>query len=320
MVKPVRPDIPAVLARWHGESATVVHVRDGANAVYRFAVDGTPRILRLSEAEHRSRDQLEAELDFVRFAASRELASHGLAVARPVASVTGAWVETVVADNDSAAVWHAVVFEKASGRHFEFFSPDIDRPLFHAWGRAMGALHAASREFEPTPSRRRASWTEQEATRCDAPGLPSGETTARREHARVMEWLAQLPVPNEHRGLIHGDFERTNFVLDGYTLRLYDFDDACYHWYLADIAHALWVFRGAPPEDRRQFLEWFLEGYRERSAVDDELLEDFSWFVRLRSLALFLGRIRRDAGGARRAVDGVWEQRMRAAFEEPYQW
>lgn len=319
-MKSIRPDIPALVARWHGDPRTIVHVRDGENAVYRFAAGGARRILRLTEPGHRSRDQLEAELDFIRFVATRERASHGLAVACPLASHTGAYMETAMADDDSAANWHAVVFEEASGRHFAFHSPDVDRPLFRAWGCAMGALHAASREFEPTPSRRRVAWAEQEATRCDTAALPPAETAARREHARLAEWLARLPAPREHWGLVHGDFERTNFVLDGNTLRLYDFDDACYHWYVADVAHALWAFRSAPPDDRKHFLEWFLDGYRERSPVDEERLEDFSWFIRLRSLSLFLSRLRRDAAAGRPVVDGAWEQRMRGAFEVPSRW
>lgn len=301
-----RPDLAGLVARWQGAPHTLAHVRDGANAVYQFQAGGTRLVLRLTEDRHRSRGQLEAELDFVRFISSR-----GVAAACPLPSVVGAWVETVAAD-DAADAWHAVVFTAAPGRHFRFFSADIDRPLFRAWGRTMGALHAASREFVPAPSRRRASWAEQDTTRCEVTRLPLAEAAARREHARVTEWLQSLRATPESWGLIHGDFERTNFVLDGATLRLYDFDDACYHWYLADVAHALWAFRGAPQPDRRRFLTWFLEGYRERSGVEVDVRQHFSWFVRLRSLSLFLN--------GRSAADGLYERRLRTAFEEPFRW
>ena len=314
-----RPDIAAVVARWKGDPRTVVHVRDGENAVYRFVAEGRPRILRLSETVHRSRDQLEAELEFIRFVSCAGIALQSFAVACPVASVDGAWVEAASTDGATGTSWHAVAFEEASGRHFEFFSPDIDRPLFLKWGRALGALHSISREFRPRAELRRPLWTEQDGTRCDVAGVTPAETMALREHDRLVEWLTRLPAPNEHWGLIHADFERTNFVLDGETLRVYDFDDACYHWYVADIAHALWVFRGAPPEDRTRFLDWFLEGYRERAGVVEDLLEDFSWFIRLRSLSLFVRRVRLRTSEGRR-TDDAWEQRMRTAFETPYRW
>ncbi|MGH7717797.1 MAG: phosphotransferase enzyme family protein [Gemmatimonadaceae bacterium] len=308
-----RPDLARLVARWQGAPHTLAHVRDGANAVYEFQADGTRLVLRLTEDHHRTRNQLEAELDFVRFVASR-----GVLVACPLPSTEGAWVETVPDDDGDA--WHAVVFTAAPGRHFRFFSADIDRPLLRAWGRAMGALHAASREFVPVATRRRPHWAEQDTTRCDGSTLPPAEIEALREHARVSEWLASLRATPESWGMIHGDFERTNFVMDGATLRVYDFDDACYHWYLADIAHGLWAFRDAPPPDRSRFLTWFLEGYREQSALEMDAREHFSWFVRVRSLSLFLNRLQAAPAIIQSAADGVWERRMRAAFEAQVRW
>ncbi len=208
-----RPDLAGLIARWQATPRTLTHVRDGANAVYEFKAGSSRLFLRLTPDRHRSRCQLEAELDFVRFVASR-----GVAAACPLPSNRGAWVETVQPGH--AEAWHAVVFAAAPGRHFRFFSSDIDRPLFHAWGSAMGALHIASRDFVPVASRRRPSWAEQDTTCRDHTRLPTAEAEARREHARVMEWLGSLHATPDSWGMIHGDFERTNFVFDGSTLRL----------------------------------------------------------------------------------------------------
>jgi Ser/Thr protein kinase RdoA (MazF antagonist) len=313
-VTPKRPNPARVVAMWDAAPSTMEHIRDGANAVYGFRAGDTRLVLRLTEDRHRSREQLEAELDFIRFVSSR-----GVATASPVRSADGAWVETLRGD-DAPGVWHAVVFTWASGRHFEFFTADVDRPLFLAWGRTMGALHAASREFVPAAGRRRVSWSEQDTVRCEARELPSWESAARREHALLTEWLGSLEATPESWGLIHGDFERTNFKVDGSTLRVYDFDDACYHWYLADIAHALWVFRGAPSSDRRRFLTWFLEGYREHSPAGADVRERLSWFARLRSLSLFAHRLLAEAPGDLSARDARWADRMRAEFEKPLTW
>lgn len=308
-----RPDLAAVLGRWQAKSHSLRHVRDGANAVYEFRKGSARLFLRVTEDRHRSRCQLEAELDFVRFVASR-----GVAAACPLLSSAGAWVETVQAVDE--ADWHAVVFRAAPGRCFRFFSDDIDRPLFRAWGSAMGALHAASRDFVPAESRQRPTWEEQDTTSCDLTRLPLAESKARREHALIAEWLGTAGVTPENWGMIHGDFERTNFVLDGDTLRLYDFDDTCHHWYLADVANALWAFRAAPPTEREKYLRWFLEGYRERSSVAADARERISWFVRLRSLSLFVNRLRGRTTTGTSAGDDRWEQRMRAEFEKPFWW
>lgn len=309
-----RPDLAALLGRWQATPHTLRHVRDGANAVYEFQRGSSRLFLRLTEDRHRSRCQLEAELDFVRFVVSR-----GVAAACPLLSSAGALVESVQAA-DGADSWHAVVFAAAPGRCFRFFSDDIGRPLFHAWGLAMGALHAASCDFVPAASRRRPSWEGQDTTSCDLTRLPIAEAKARREHARIVEWLGSVRVTPENWGMIHGDFERTNFVFDGDTLRLYDFDDACHHWYLADVAHALWAFRATPPPERRHFLRWFLEGYRERFAVAEDVREHVSWFVRLRSLSLFLNRLHARTVTGASGGDDRWDRRLRAEFEKPFWW
>lgn len=307
-----RPDLAQLLALWRGTPDAFRHVRDGANAVFEFRRGDARLFLRLASNRHRSRTQLLAELDFVRFVVSR-----GVAAACPVPSERGAWVETVNTD-DTGDTWHAVVFEGVRGRHFRYFSSDIDRPLFRAWGHTMGALHTASRDFIPASSRRRRAWHEQDTTRCDPDRLPAAGEAARREYERVTAWLAAQQTTPGNWGMIHGDFERTNFVLQGTTLRLYDFDDACYHWYVADIAHALWAFRSASAAERERFLTWFLEGYREWCAVDADVRQQLSWFVRLRSLALFLNHCQ--AAGGTAAADNGWHERMRAAFGKPFQW
>ena len=270
------------------------------NSVCEFHAHGSRFFLRVTTNAHRTREQLEAELDFVRFVASR-----GVPVCCPHPSPRGNDVETF--DIGDAGIWHAITFAAAPGRHFRYFSEDISPALFRTWGQAMGALHFASRDFVPDPSRRRPVWSEQDSTACDAARIPVAETAARREHERISEWLAARCTTRESWGLIHADFERTNFVLDDGALRVFDFDDACYHWYVADIAYALWAFRNAPASDRSQFLNWFLEGYRERCPIDADLHEELSWFVRLRTLSLFIARVHDPAHAA-------WVQRTRVSL------
>src|SRR5688500_395825 len=92
----VRPEPEQLVAQWHGAPNTVAHLRDGANSVYRFEAGGVPLVLRLTRNRHRSRGQLEAELEFIEFVSSR-----GVAAARPVPSIAGALVETI--DSGGAA-------------------------------------------------------------------------------------------------------------------------------------------------------------------------------------------------------------------------
>lgn len=291
---------------WDGTPGTLVPVRQGANFVYEFQARNCRLFLRVTRDHHRSHEQLEAELDFVRFVASR-----GVDVSGPQPSRRGNCVETL--DTGGSETWHAVVFAAAAGRHFRFFTADIDGTLFRAWGRAMGALHLASRDFVPGASRRRPTWSEQDTTSCDPAMIPADEVEAMYEYERISEWLATRPATSANWGLIHGDFERTNFVLADGSLCLFDFDDACYHWYVADIAHALWAFRGAPSPDRSRFLEWFLEGYRELCLIDGDVRNQLTWFVRLRTLSLFVARLHEESSAD-------WVRRTRLLMKTPFHW
>jgi Ser/Thr protein kinase RdoA (MazF antagonist) len=302
--------IERFIAAWRGVPRSLRHLRDGANSVYEFQSPRQRLVVRVTDDRHRTWHQLEAELSFIGFVASR-----GIPVAHPVLSVRGAQVETL--EDEDGAPYHGVVFPLLPGRHFRFFSSDIDRPLFRAWGAEMGKLHAASREFVPPASPRRPSWAQQDSTCCDAARLPASETAARREYARVMEWLATHSKTPSSWGLIHGDFERTNFVIGSEGFGIYDFDDACYHWYLADVAHALWAFRHAPPSDRERFLRWFVEGYFDHCTLEAEVREHLSWFVRLRSLSLFADALQ---GHARPVPDERWQKRLRTDFGTPFRW
>lgn len=119
--------------------------------------------------------------------------------------------------------------------------------------------------------------------------------------------------------MVHGDFERTNFLLRDGVLGLFDFDDSCHHWFVWDVACSLWVFRNAAPGERSRFLGWFLEGYSTVRDPDAERLARFSEFVRLRSLALLLHRLR-IRGRFGDEIDDDWADQTRAWLRSSWRW
>ena len=74
-----------------------------------------------------------------------------------------------------------------------------------------------------------------------------------------------------------------------------------------------WAFRNAPPADRSRFLEWFLQGYRERCPIGSDVRELLSWFVRLRTLSLFIARLQDKASAE-------WVRRTRVSLTTPFHW
>ena len=117
-----------------------------ANLVYEYAGKDGPAILRISYRPDRSTPQIQAELDFI-----GHLATNGVRVATPIASLRGELIETL---QTSAGTLNVVAFRKGAGSRV----PDNgyryrdDAPIeeyFRNWGQALGRMHAAARTFLP---------------------------------------------------------------------------------------------------------------------------------------------------------------------------
>ena len=291
-----------IAARWEHDPGTLCFVRSSANSVYRFESDGQGRFLRFAADCERSRQQIEAEVEFLRW-----LLARGLDVAAPVPSAAGHLVETVEA---GAGSFHAVVFEALAGRQLEI--TDLDGRDFRAWGAALGRLHATTSQCPESLLQRRPSWHDDlEGARSF---VPAHEEAVHGEFNDLVRAIQGLPSGRAHCGLIHGDFELDNLrwpedvgggghnvevgrgapVAPGAagTPAMLDFDDCAMHWYAADVAFALReVFdTGAGLEDAR--VGAFVGGYRAYFPLDDAALATVPLFSRLARLRSYTTQIR----------------------------
>jgi Ser/Thr protein kinase RdoA (MazF antagonist) len=298
---------------WDPAASQVTHLRCGENSTWAIELGGRRSILRLTNGEHRTRDQIEAELDFI-----EHLADGGLAVARPLTSRMGARVVPLPRSATPGGCGWAAMFGRLEGRHYRYHSSDIDRPLFRLWGETLGRLHDLSIRFEPIGSRRRPDWRDDAVAGCSTRGVALDEELLALRN-EIVRWLCRSGPAATQYGLIHGDFERTNFLLHQGSIGLFDFDDSCRHWFAWDVACALWVFRTATAVERSRFLGWFLEGYSLVREPDLERLGNFTELVRLRSVALLMHRLRtvKRFAGER---DHRWVEETRAWLRSPWSW
>jgi amicoumacin kinase len=298
----------AIARLWDAGAQGVTHVRTGENSVWSFEGRG-PHVLRVTSHAHRTRDQLEAELVFV-----EHLVAHGVNAAQPVESLIGEKVVDVSRVVGSTGATYATVFKRLEGRHFEDYSNDMGRPLFNEWGRAMGNLHLHAATFSAPPGLRRPDWHEDEVAGCSILDveIDDGLLEIRND---LVGWLSGLTREPARYGMVHGDFERTNFVLNDGAIGVFDFDDCCHHWFCWDIACALWRFRNAT-KDRAAFLGWFLDGYATIREPDTVMLDRFSDLIRLRAIGLLLYRAR--AGKTQQTDD--WAERTRAWLDSAWSW
>ncbi len=272
------------LKLWRGEPATLRHVSDAANHVYSFISTGRTLYLRLTPEAFRTREQIEAELDFV----SHLARGGGVAVSLPVRSANAETVEVIrIADEP----FFACVFEEVEGESFVFGTDEFNESHFRLRGQTLGRIHALSKNYAPAPARRRFRWDEDKLLRDAESYLPESETIVWREYRHLTEYLRDYPSSADTFGLIHGDFGATNFRITKDGLAVFDFDDSCYHWYAYDLA--VTVYPHGRRSDAGRLVAALLEGYAEETQGQACTRDQLTLFCRLRLLYMFLSYARK---------------------------
>jgi len=271
------PAAAAALSRWEGDPATLLHLATSGNAVYQFLDGETPRILRLTDVAYRTPEAQRAEIEFL-----RHLETCGVRVAVPVPSRDGHFVETF---GDHTAC----VFAWAPGVRVTPESPHWDHAFVSAWGRSLGAIHAAARSYHGP---RRWHWREEGFLADAYELLPRDDDAVRAEFAEVVERLAALPRSAASYGMTHADFGPQNFHWDPQLgITAFDFGNCCSHAFVHDVVVATSVLWRLPDRDR--WRDALIGGYREHMELDDAAWAERRTFLRLRMLYVYLSRLRK---------------------------
>ncbi len=287
--------MPAILAealRRFGFAPDPLLELEGSAFVYEGLLDGLPRILKIApgiwntteQIPGSTREQLLAEVDFVRY-----LAENGLPVALPVPSRGGNWVELLPLDDH--ACFLAYAFEKAPGEMY----PDADEVHFPTavlvkWGRLSGWLHRLSAAYLPHLQRCRLPWHANDLL--DFPALiPPEQKLVYQRRDELLDRLNTLPQDPKSYGLVHGDFHHGNFLDDGEKLTLFDFDAAEYFWYAGEVCVALYNCLPLPRHETAKrrlyalnYLHHFLHGYCQEWEFGDFWLAQIPLFLKYNEL------------------------------------
>lgn len=271
------------LEHWNADPATLQGLSQSSNFVYRFREPSGPeRYLRLIHRKHRSRQYIEAELEFIQY-----LKSEGCDVAAPVQSKSGNLLEVIETGPD---VYYAAAFQTAPGDADKWGKDADNRRILHDQGRALGRIHVRSMRFQP--QYHRFHWKVDGFARFIGPHLPDSQAPVKREIEAVLAWVERQPKAGQTYGLIHGDFGIVNYRRQGQTLTAFDFDDCCYQFFAFDAAITLRPASRLPLGLRRAYLECFLNGYSaEREPLGMGSVE-LSWFSRLCSVGRYLNLTR----------------------------
>lgn len=260
------------------------------NFVYEYQQNNNYYILRFTHSSLRSKELLGAELEWILY-----LSDNGVSVSRPIYSLNCNLFE-IIDIGDSYFIVSA--FEKAQGKRAEY--PDClhNIHLFEKCGLITGQMHRLAKTFNPQIKRH--EWHQNYYLQNVNNFIPSTQSLILESYGSLMSSLKNLDYDKESYGLIHGDINVGNFLVDHGTVTLFDFDECQYSWFVEDIAiqlyYLVYVYGDDSIEDRhlqcQRFMEHFLKGYSRENTLSDYWLKQMPLFLRLREIIVYTGMYR----------------------------
>lgn len=248
------------------------------NIIVTFRMKDTRYVARLSFADHRTKEMIEQELDWMDF-----LSMSGVRLAKPVQMKGSNRVISLALDD--IGYW-LTFFEHTDGRHVNVEDKiEWNGDLFHRWGEMLARLHCTG-----APELERTVWLDNYHHEFNCPD----EGWVRPRYDELRNRMNTWEREPKQFGLIHNDLHQGNFHVTEGEIVLFDFDDCAYHFFANDLAvsiyHALWTGTSYHPEWEEfpvYFLTHFVEGYGIHRPQTGELYEKLIVCLKMRELFLY---------------------------------
>ncbi len=248
-------------------------VNHSENVTYRVdPPGGAPRFLRVHRTHYHTRRTIESELAWAK--AVRD--DTGIVTPEAIPGIDGALVQRVDHPGVDQAR-HVVLFKRVEGRR-----PSESAMLgsFRRLGAVAARFHLQSMAWRRPAGFERLSWDFEGSfgpnphwgPYRDAPGLSAADLDLLAAAVELIRTrLEAYGTAPDRYGLIHADIRLDNLLLLGDEIRVIDFDDCGFSWYLYDYACAVTIFESRP--DLAELSRAWIEGYRTVRALSaDEIV------------------------------------------------
>jgi Ser/Thr protein kinase RdoA (MazF antagonist) len=243
-------------------------------------------VLRVHRVGYSSAEEIRSELAWM-----SALRRDGvIETAAPLPGRDGELVHTLVSPSGRPPRY-AVAFERLPG---EEPAPGVDAPRwFERLGELTARMHLHSKSWTLPAGFRRKRWDLKSmvgdqghwGSWRDAVGLnASGVAALERTLSLIQQRIERFGVSAERFGLVHADLRLANLLADGAHLRIIDFDDCGFSWFMYDFATAVsFIEHEAMVSD---LLRAWVAGYRKAAPLSAEERAEIPTFVVLRRILL----------------------------------
>ena len=281
--------VAGALERWQLSSQTVISLLNlSENATFALSDprSGRDLVLRVHRVGYSSADEIRSELAWINALRRDDVVE----TAAPIPGSNGELVHTLQSPAGGPAR-HAVAFERLAGRE-----PDAGEDAmqwFARLGELTARMHRHAQSWNLPPGFQRKRWD------VDAMVGPNGYWGPWRAGIgmdqtgiAVLEQALQFIRRRIERfgmgparfGLVHADLRLANLLVDGPHLRIIDFDDCGFSWFVYDFATAVSFIEHEPIVPG--LLQAWLRGYRNVASLDAQETAEIPIFVVLRRILL----------------------------------
>ncbi len=269
-----------------GISITLVNLSE--NATYRLeAGDGRRWALRIHRDGYHSRTAIASELAWL-----MDLRRSGVAITpNPICGGNGEIIQQV-SHPRMARPRNVVLFDWETGME-PGIGQDLSRP-FEVLGEVTARMHLHAQRWKRPEWFERFTWDFDTSLGEKAPhwgrwrdGMAvtaERQTLFERTVNLIGKRLSSYGKGHERFGLIHCDLRLANLLIDGKTVKVIDFDDSGFGWYMYDAATPVSFHEHAPQVP--QLIESWKTGYRRVINLSREDEVEIPTFVMLRRLLL----------------------------------
>jgi Ser/Thr protein kinase RdoA (MazF antagonist) len=266
--------------------ATMQLINLSENATYRVddPATGSKWALRVHREGYHSRTAIASELLW-----QIALKESGAAITpTPLRGLDGEFIQTV-AHEGLPRPRNVVLFAWEEGKE----PAATDAAGFETLGETAARMHAHVRAWQRPPWFERHTWDFETTLGArphwgrwrDGMGMTGECLKAMGETVRLIERrLDRFGKSPDRFNLIHGDMRLANLLMDGRTIKVIDFDDCGFSWFLYDCATTVSFFEESP--EVPALIEAWVRGYRRVGALAAEDEAEIDTFVMLRRLLL----------------------------------
>jgi Ser/Thr protein kinase RdoA (MazF antagonist) len=289
----VLADLSAMVARglpnWRLSAQTDICLLNvSENATFALTDPATRRnlILRVHRVGYSSADEIRSELAWI-----NALRRDGtIQTAAPIPGVGGELVHTLQSPSGRPDR-HAVAFERLPGKEPQ---PDADSALwFERLGEQTAKMHLHAKSWRLPNGFRRKRWDLEGMVgpQCywgswrAGVGLDhAGTRILERALEAIRERLRRFGMGADRFGLIHADLRLANLLADEPHLRIIDFDDCGFSWFVYDFAAAVSFIERDPLMPT--LLDAWVTGYRRAAPLGEADRNEIPTFILLRRILL----------------------------------